>query len=325
MIEPRMLNYEDFPDADREVEGAFELVAEKGEMKVGCFSGIVYAERDCGENGTLPRTLQMMVPTRREESFDIYPFDDLNGRVTYPCIVFVQGSAWFRQEVFQSVPALTGLAARGYLIAIVEYRESTLAPFPAQIEDAKTAVRFLRANAEKFCIDPENIFLMGDSSGGHTAVMAGITGDAWPNAADDLGADGAPRVSCAVRAVIDLYGPTDITKMCEAPSIQDHTVPQSPEGMLIGGKNVLESPEAERTIVMNYIDEAKAVPPILMMHGTKDRLVPFHQGVRLYEKLRACGKDVTFWKVKGADHADPAFYDERAYDIMEEFLRAHMR
>ncbi len=320
MIEPQNVIYEVFPDADREVEGALELVAEEGELQIGCFSGIPYEKR----SGVV-RTLQMLVPLRRGETYDLYPFEDLAGRVTYPLIVFVQGSAWFRQETHQSAGVLSRLAARGFIVAIVQYRESTIAPFPAQIEDAKTAVRFLRANAEKFCIDPENIFLMGDSSGGHTALMAGITADAELNHADDLDADGCPKVSCAVNAIIDLYGPTDITVMNEVPSTQDHTVPMSPEGMLIGGKNVLENrAEAERTIVMNYIG-ANAIPPILMMHGTKDRLVPFDQSVRLYEKLRACEKEVTFWKVKGADHADGSFYGERAYDIIEEFVREHMK
>ncbi len=317
MIEPKMLSWEDFPDADREVAGALELVAEEGEMTVQCFPGIEY-EKKSG----VSRTLQMLVPIRRGETFDPYPFADLEGRQTYPLIVYVQGSAWFTQDIFVSTGVLPRLAQRGFIIAIVQYRESPIAPFPAQIEDAKTAVRFLRKNAERFCIDPRNIFLMGDSSGGHTALMAGITGDAELTAAED--AEAFPGVTCEVRAVIDLYGPTDIRKMCEEPSTMDHIAPESPEGMLIGGKNVLESPEAERTVVMNYISEDSAIPPILIMHGTKDRLVPFAQSVLVYEKLKACGHDVTFWKVKGADHVDPTFYSERAYDIMEEFLRTQM-
>ena len=111
------------------------------------------------------RTLQMLVPEVKPES----------AQQKYPTILYVQGSAWLKQDQYKRLSAMADLARRGFVTAILQYRESDLAAFPAQIQDAKTGVRFLRKHAEEYHIDVDNIFIMGDSSGGHTAVLAGIT------------------------------------------------------------------------------------------------------------------------------------------------------
>jgi acetyl esterase/lipase len=95
----------------------------------------------------------------------------------FPLIVFVQGSAWRRQQIFAHLQHLVRVCGKGYAVAMVQYRPSDIAPFPAQIQDTKTAIRFLRKNAAEYGIDPGRVALWGDSSGGHTAVMAGITED----------------------------------------------------------------------------------------------------------------------------------------------------
>ncbi len=94
-----------------------------------------------------------------------------------PCVVFCKGSAWFKQDVYIQLPRVAKLAERGYVVAVVEYRHSGIAPFPAQIMDARNAVRFLRVHAEEYGIDPEKIVVAGDSSGGHTAMFAGMIHD----------------------------------------------------------------------------------------------------------------------------------------------------
>ena len=121
---------------------------------------VVYVTRPEGE-----RTLQMLVPEVKPES----------AQQKYPTILYVQGSAWLKQDQYKRLSAMADLARRGFVTAILQYRESDLAAFPAQIQDAKTGVRFLRKHAEEYHIDVDNIFIMGDSSGGHTAVLAGIT------------------------------------------------------------------------------------------------------------------------------------------------------
>lgn len=132
---------------------------------------------------------------------------------------------------------LSRFARKGYVVAVIQYRPSTVAPFPAQVKDTKTAIRFLIKNARTYSIDPERILLWDDSSGGHTAVMTGVTLDE-PNLSNESPSDEPIRL----KAIADFYGPIDVSKMNLEPSTQDHRDAGSPEGMFIGGVNVLENP-----------------------------------------------------------------------------------
>jgi acetyl esterase/lipase len=207
----------------------------------------------------------------------------------------------------------------GNTVAVVEYRPSDVAGFPAQAEDAKTAVRFMRKNAEKYRIDPDKVALYGDSSGGHTVVMAGITGAGLL----DNGQYG--EYSCEVNCIVDNFGPTNLALMNYYPSMMDHTGPESPEGMELGRVNVLEHTDlAEKASPMSYITREKRVPPMLIMHGDRDQLVPFNQSVRLYEKLRETGQEVTFYKIEGGFHGVGGLKSKEAMDITVDFLTKHI-
>lgn len=247
----------------------------------------------------------------------ITPYRFMSEGEKFPLIVFVQGSAWFKQDCYMNVPQLARFAHRGYVTAIVEYRHSGISPFPAQIQDAKTAIRFLRKNADKYNIDPDKVYIWGDSSGGHTALLAGIT------CKDDIfDTEDYNVYSCQVDGIIDFYGVTDITDEKGFPSTQNHQKHDSPEGQLLGGKDVLENPElAAPTIVMNHISEDKAIPPILIFHGTKDSIVSYRQSVALYEKLKSCGKEVEFYAVNEANHGGAAFWNDEVLDIIENFIK----
>jgi acetyl esterase/lipase len=113
--------------------------------------------------------------------------------------------------------------------------------------------------------------------------------------------------------------------MNEVPSIQNHIEPTSPEGMLIGGHNVLERPDlVAPTVAMNHIDRDRPLKPLLMIHGNKDRLVPFAQSVLLYDALLEAGQPADFYQLRGADHAGHAFWQEPVLDIVDDFVRAHL-
>ncbi|MBQ8201004.1 MAG: alpha/beta hydrolase [Clostridia bacterium] len=261
---------------------------------------IPYAERD-GE------TLHIQYLTPR------------NDRTDNPLIVFVQGSAWFRQDVYIHLPEMLRMCQRGYCVALVQYRPSTVAAFPAQAEDAKTAIRFLRKDAKKYRFDPARVALWGDSSGGHTVLMAGITGNDWPNHPDDE-QDGA-QVQC----IVDWYGPTVVSEMAFEPSANEHASPDCPEGWLIGHLPVQEHPElAERTVPQRYLRPDKATPPILIMHGSRDMTVNFQQSVHLYEAMRKLGKECEFVKVLGGDHGWRGFCCEEALNEVDAFLKKHL-
>ena len=305
LIPPFTGPIEEFPSSPELPEGV-KVVEWKDER--ACFIDfrfdVVYDERD-GETLHLQLLLPaediMMPPTKK-----------------YPLIVYIPGSAWHRQMVYITLPRMMRIAERGWAVAIVQYRPSEVKGFPAQIEDAKSAIRFMRKNAAEYNIDADNIVLWGDSSGGHTAVMAAVTGDGLL----DHGLYG--EFSTDVNCVIDWFGPSDVSKMGYYPSIMEHAGADSPEGFLLGEVDVMENIDlAEKASPMYYLSKDKKIPPILIMHGSKDELVPFNQSCRLYDKLKELGKTVEMYKLEGAYHGYNGFNCTEAYDTVLEFAARH--
>lgn len=184
------------------------------------------------------------------------------------------------------------LAAHGFITVSITYRLSQEATFPAQIHDARAAVRWLRANAQRYGIDPERIGVWGDSAGGHLAALLGLTAD-LPTLEGDNGSAG---YSSRVHAVVARVAPSDFLHpggglINDAPS---------PVTQLFGG-TVHEREELMR--LASPITHVQAgSPPFLIVHGTLDETVPFEQGKRLYEALKAAGNDATLIAVPGAYH-----------------------
>ena len=202
----------------------------------------------------------------------------------------------------------------------MQYRDTDIAPFPAQIEDTKTAISFLVEHHQDYQIDTKNIFLGGDSSGGHTAIMTGITANQNILELEEF------KYASSIQGIFDFYGPTLVSEMQNEPSIQDHVTPTSPEGLLLGGVNVLEhKQEAYQASPLPYIKKDVNTPPILMIHGNKDRLVPFGQSVLLYNTLKENNKDVTFYCVEHADHGGAAFWNDQVLEITSTFLKEHTK
>ena len=161
-----------------------------------------------------------------------------------------------KQYVYQKVGMIARLAQRGYVVAIVEYRHSGIAHFPAQIIDAKNAVRFLRAHAEEYKLNPSQMFLMGDSSGGQVSSVAGMT--AKSGKLDEP----INEESCEVCGIIDLYGAVDVTLPYGYPITLNHQKPDSPEGMLMGYDITEHLEEAKAACSKTYVNED--FPPMLI-------------------------------------------------------------
>ena len=208
------------------------------------------------------------------------------------------------------------LARRGFVCAIVQYRHSGIASFPAQAVDALNAIRYLRQNAGKYGIDPEKIVVAGDSSGGHTAMWAGLLHN------DETEHNHYPGVSGEVKGIIDYYGSTSVIAPDSNPIQINHCLPESPEGQVMGGRNLLEHPEWARALSVEYnVDENTKLAPVLIFHGTKDRVVNCKGSVVLYNRLKETGHPVDFYLIKGADHGGSEFWTERVLDIVEAFIR----
>ena len=227
-----------------------------------------------------------------------------------PVVIFSSGSAWMANNGRQGGPALAAeLNKAGYAVAGVAIRNSGQTKFPGQLHDIKAAIRWLRANAGKYNLNPDRIGIAGESSGGWVAAMAAVTGDV----AELEGNLGTTGVSSAVQAAIAYYPPTDFLQMdawalkpCD-PSVGMsptsafcHDGPESPESRLVGCAIQTCKEKTQRANPIGYVSSADA--PIMIIHGGTDPLVPHAQGELLYQALNKACRDAVFISLPVAGH-----------------------
>jgi acetyl esterase/lipase len=238
-----------------------------------------------------------------------------------PVIVYVHGGAWLSGDRHDRL-ALPLVAQGGYAVASIEYRLSQVATFPAQIEDCKAAVRWLRAKSRLYDLDPAHIGAWGTSAGGHLAALLGTTGDVKELEGDE----GNLIYSSRVQAVCDWFGPTDFlqigqqAKHLPVPSAIDHDAPDSPEAKLIGGPIKQNSDKAKAANPITYITKDDA--PFLILHGDRDPLVPLAQSQLLDTALKAAGVESTLVIVQGAGHG---FGGKENLQKVQEFFDKHLK
>ena len=206
-----------------------------------------------------------------------------------PALVWVHGGGWRNGSKDGGITRLLPYARRGYVCASIEYRLSHEATFPAQIEDCKCAVRFLRAQAAELHLDPERIGAWGASAGGHLVALLGTA----PDHPDLEGSGGWAEYPSRVQAVCDWFGPTDFTTvMTQAAaekivSVIKWNTPADPYSGLIGVELGKDKAKAEAVSPVHYASKDDA--PFLIMHGDQDMTVPFNQSELLYEALKKAG------------------------------------
>ena len=238
----------------------------------------------------------------------------------FPLVIWVHGGAW-QGGSKEGSPALF-LLARGYAVASINYRLSQHATFPAQIEDCQSAVRFLRANAKKYRLDPEAFGAMGASAGGHLVALMGTAGDAREFAGYGRVKDGSSRVQC----VVDLFGPTDLTKMREQSGGRgkiDHDSPSAPEARLIGGPVQENKGKAAKANPISYV--SKDDPPFLILHGDQDPLVPVGQSELLHAALKKAGVESELVVIPGAGHGGKEFHSDARRKQIVAFFDKHLK
>jgi len=230
-----------------------------------------------------------------------------------PVVVYVYGGAWKAGNPNAGIGPLSRFVAKGYIGASLEYRLSQEAKFPAQIEDCKCGIRFLRAKAKEYGIDPQRIGVWGPSAGGHLVALLGTTGDVK----ELEGTGGWPEQSSRVQAVVDWFGPTDFLQMGK--NKIDHDAGGSPESQLIGGPIQDNKEKTAKANPIAYV--TKDDPPFLIMHGDKDDLVPINQSELLHAALGKAGVESTFHVVKGGGHG---FRGPELDKMMDEFFSKHL-
>ena len=261
--------------------------------------------------------------------FPFYDYKDLKmdlvlpfrrgGGEKRPLLVWICGGAWLTMERGAHLPWLMNFARSGYVIASVEYRLSNCSHFPSQLEDVKKGIRFLKAHAGEFGIDPEKVIIGGESAGAHLACMAGVTGDR-----KEFDKGEYLEQSGRVQAVIDYYGPASFTwnpkdtRVKADGEIPDFLRGPSPVNMLLGYDPADDPEKADTAAPLSYI--SPSAPPFFIAHGTEDVVVSIDNSEALCSALEMNNVPVEFCAVQGAGHADPRFYQTEMADRIMGFL-----
>lgn len=277
------------------------------------FTGLPFATYQDAGGQTQELKLELLVPS---------------GTGPFPVVVWIHGGGWVSGSRLPVPSNVSALCSQGYAVASVDYRLTNVAIWPAQIQDCRGAVRWLRAHAATYNLDPDRIAAWGSSAGAQLASMLGTAGGEGlvrvGNAAVDLegSVGGNSGESSRVQAVVDWFGQSDFLQMYFYPSIQDHNAHFSQEGKLIGDWIQL-SPE--RVATANPITFASPDdPPFLVMHGTVDDTVPFNQSELLVDALRNQGVRVTWKPVAGANHGFPSAITAAENQAVYDFLSANL-
>jgi len=252
------------------------------------------------------------------------------GKGPFPLVINIHGGGFMMgSKDMLDAPIAEALLAKGIAVASIDYRLSGEARFPAAIEDAKTAVRFLRANAASYKLDPDRFLAFGQSAGGNLASLVGTTGN---TAVFDNPALGNAGVSSSVIAVIDWFGPSDFSQMDNQARQQgctpDHDAADSPESKYLGAPVPTVPDKVRAANPITYIDTAD--PAFLLQKGTEDCMVPVGQSRMLADALRAGRVPVTFEMLEGAGHGDmglwqPIFVSDKNVARVVSFAEQHLR
>ncbi|MDL2206004.1 alpha/beta hydrolase [Eubacteriales bacterium OttesenSCG-928-N13] len=241
--------------------------------------------------------------TARPLQLDLLLPRERDGLAPMPLIVWLCGGAFQTMSRSAWLPEMMAYAQAGYVVACVDYRVTSDAPFPAAVLDVKAAIRYLRAHAASFAIDPNRVAVMGESAGGYLACMAALA-DSTYDQGDWL------DQSSGVQAVVDFYGKLDM----DASSMNNRA-----------------NPEIVRAFMSDLADQGRvaspfhlvtsASPPFLIFHGDADPLVPIAESDQLYQALSTAGVRADYYILEGSGHGSPEFYQPEIQRIILDFLQ----
>lgn len=229
-----------------------------------------------------------------------------------PVVVWIHGGAWKGGDKRRN-PAVA-LVPKGYAAVGINYRLSQHATMPAQIEDCKAAIRWLRANAKQYHLDPDRIGVWGASAGGHLVALLGTAGDVKELEGSLGNADQSSRVQC----VVDWFGPSDFMAMGRS-----QESPDAPVAQLLGGPLSQKADAAKLASPVTHV--SKDDPPFLIMHGDKDNVVGVRQSNILADKLKETGVDVHLEVLEGAGHGGPEFVSAESRKLIADFFDKHLK
>ena len=254
---------------------------------------------------------------------DLYLPGEVNGII--PVIVWIHGGDWRGYDWMRGSKnpcPIKRMVARGYAVASIDYRLSHIAKFPAQLEDCKAAIRWLRANARNYSLSDKAIGACGFSGGAMLAALLGSTGDRE----QFNGIGGNREQSSRVQAVVDYFGPTNLlnldvfAKRNAIPNYVYHDSDDSPESLLVGGPIHENRKIVAQTSPITFV--SKNNPPFLIIHGLMDAVVPFQQSEELFYALKNAGVETTLLFINGVGHG---FNSLSADNIIDAFFDKHLK
>ena len=295
-----------------EQPGKQKMKVEITEGQIDVISNIIYSQVTL-RNANRPLKMTLLVPRTQE---------------TKPAIVYYPGGGFTSANHEKFIEMRMALAKAGFVVAAAEYR-TVPDRFPALINDAKAAVRYLRAHARQFGIDPQRIGVIGDSAGGYVAQMMGTT-----NGEKQFDTGDFTEVSSDVQAAVTIYGISNLMNIGEGypEAIQEvHKSPAVTEALLIhgpafanfAGKSILSDPQ--KALEASPIGHIKqGMPPFLIMHGSADKLVSPIQSEQLYRALTEKGNQADYIEVEGAGHGDLYWFQPAIIDKVVRWFKEHL-
>jgi len=247
------------------------------------------------------------------QKLDLYlPKSRKPGDKPVPVILWIHGGGWSQGSRKQCLPVREGYLDKGYAVASLGYRLSGDAIFPAQIEDVKAAVVWLKQHADDYGLDRDHFAAWGSSAGGHLASLLGTAGGKESG-----------KFTSRVQAVVSYYGPTDFLAFAKTKGYERHAEASSGESKLVGGP-VLEKVEASKQASpVNFVE--KSSPPFLFVHGDADPVVPYNQSELLFGALKGKNVPARFHTIEGAGHGGPAFSDPKVLALVDQFLSFRLK
>lgn len=280
--------------------------------RIDAISGVVYSQ--VFERGRSVRGLKMtlFVPRTKEKK---------------PAVLYFPGGGFTSADHEKFLEMRYALARAGYVVAACEYR-AVPNKFPALLEDAKAAVRWMRAHASEFGVDADRIGLLGDSAGGYVVQMAGVT-----NGEKNWDVGDFKEVSSDVQAVVSIYGISDLTTIGEGIGNENvHASAAVTEALLLNGPafkdfagaSVNADPQkAKAASPIGHVDGTE--PPFLLMHGSGDKVVSPLQSKKMFEALQNKKVEAEYVLVRGAEHGDLPWYQPGVISCVVNFFDRHLK
>lgn len=296
----------------------------KARRSINFIDNICYSHVTDLEGKPLDLYLSLMLQNGNSEMRLADGRDDEVSTGKQPLIVWINGAGWRKCDKNLMSAEMQFLAEAGFAVAFVQYRCSAEGWFPAQLQDVKTAVRFLRANADKYGIDPDRVGTIGRSAGGHLSSFMAMNLDGYDT-------EEYADQSSKVQASVNLFGPVDVLKLnlIEVEKFKDpnhrwHKIEETHGGALMGGDPATIIERSPQATVNNFINDKMA--PLAILHGDQDPLVPLEISKEFYAQICEAGLEdrTDLYILKNGGHGTREFFQKETKDIITNFFKKNL-